>query len=165
MTPDTTSEVSLPDRPPIVETLEPVCILPTPIEEASVASSAPPDYPTIAVTSESGEQLAFLKPEDTRPLISAATEVHRVYHTDFIEERYIGSGAWGFVHLARHKATGIRVAIKSVRKEQVQGKEDQLIREMQTLRAVAGQKGCLELVASFQDYAYFYFVTVSHLQS
>lgn len=70
---------------------------------------------------------------------------------DFVEDRYIGSGAWGAVHLARHRKTGQQVAIKSIQKARVVGTEIQILREQQTLRAVVGQNGALDLLASFHD--------------
>lgn len=127
-----------------------------------------PEYPAIALTSESGDQLAVLHAPDTKcitPTDTSAAPIksHRLYHSDFNEEFYIGAGAWGFVHLARHRATGTRVAIKSVKKDKIKGKEGQLLREQAALRAVTGQKGVLDLLGSFQDDGYFYFVTVSYL--
>ena len=80
---------------------------------------------------------------------------------DFREEGYIGSGGWGFVHLSRHLDTGTQVAIKSIQKTKVAGKEDHVLREQATLRAVSGQEGVLDLLASFHDDAFFYLATVS----
>jgi hypothetical protein len=80
---------------------------------------------------------------------------------DFVEDEYIGSGSWGAVHLVRHRKTGQQVAIKSIQKAKVVGTEIQVLREQETLRAVTGQRGVLDLLASFHDGAYFYIVTVS----
>ncbi|EKM54296.1 uncharacterized protein PHACADRAFT_185249 [Phanerochaete carnosa HHB-10118-sp] len=60
---------------------------------------------------------------------------------DFVEDGYIGSGAWGAVHLARHRKTGLQVAIKSIQKAKVISTEIQVLREQDTLRASA-QRFC-----------------------
>jgi hypothetical protein len=93
--------------------------------------------------------------------ITSTSRSRTLTNYDFREEGYIGSGGWGFVHLSRHCGTGTQVAIKSVQKEKVAGKENNVLNEQATLCAVAGQKGVLDLLASFHDDGYFHFVTVS----
>ena len=143
---------------PVVE----ATALPPPAEEVTPPSTPLPEY--VEAVPEPEQPLSLVT-ADTKPSVVecaiAPSSTRPLHITDFAEVDFLGSGAWGFVHLHRHRGTGMLVAIKSVPKERVQGKEEQLLREQATLLAVSGQEGVLDLLGSFQDDAYFYLVTVS----
>ncbi|KIP11639.1 hypothetical protein PHLGIDRAFT_458453 [Phlebiopsis gigantea 11061_1 CR5-6] len=155
---------SLPEEPfvpPIVEDAaltpsveDPVSLLT--IEDAAAPSTPLPEY--IEAIPELDQPLA-LGTADTKLSVIAPRNTRPLRITDFAEVGYLGRGAWGYVHLHRHRGTGMLVAIKSIQKKRVQGKEDQLLREQATLLAASGQEGVLDLLGSFQDGAYFYLVT------
>lgn len=74
--------------------------------------------------------------------------------------RVIGRGLMGSVRIAKHKQTGLYVAIKSIRKEYIQKHRDQrhVASEKEVLTALSKSPFCVKLFGSFQDAISVHFV-------
>ncbi|KAI9327519.1 kinase-like domain-containing protein [Zopfochytrium polystomum] len=114
--------------------------------------------------SEAGSDNAVFKQESSSP-VPSLTEIPpgtKMRFKDLSLIRVLGSGSFGRVHLAVHRPTGVRVALKSlVKSELVRLKQvEHTVSEKEALEAVnsSGFPFIVKLQATFQDPLRVYFV-------
>ena len=109
---------------------------------------------------------------------------------DFTIKKKLGAGSFGTVYLARHRSTGVRVALKVISKmprggdcrgnmgystglleerlkvrpgDETWGITEATLEELFALHRLRGEERVLQLHAAFHDLRYYYMATVSGL--
>jgi len=72
----------------------------------------------------------------------------------------VGKGAFGTVYLAKYRPTNLYVALKQLEKSQVlkQRKNEAVMREKALIKKLQGTPFVIELLHTFMDETYLYFV-------
>ncbi len=155
---------------------------------STVCNTIAPITPAGTSCSDASEVVVYTGTAATFTPTTTACTTAELTQADFELIKKLGAGSFGTVFLARHKGSGLRVALKAIPKvplgkldtdwnrekleeraaRSTNGPETEVLEgsaldEMTALLRTRRQKGILQVLASFHDLGYFYIASVSFL--
>ena len=130
---------------------------------ASAPAMCTPTPPWMEVGPRASSSAAVIAPPaPAAPVLGKDLRWPTNFKQEYLLEKCIGSGAFGTVHLAIHRATGQQVAVKIMSKTRAKQTKDKTLakvqREVEQLNSLADCEHVVKLQAKFEDDGFAYLV-------
>ena len=115
-----------------------------------------PISPCHSIDADSTNSIAYAVSAAVREKVTFSNDIESTY---YIESKVLGTGRFGSVREAYHKTSGMRCAVKSIRKDHPSIEPGAIAREITSLLEMKNHPSIAQLVDVFEDAEYVHIVT------
>lgn len=115
-----------------------------------------PISPCHSIDADSTNSVAYAVSAAVRGKLTIRNDIESIY---YIESKVLGTGRFGSVREACHKTSGMRCAVKSIRKDHPSIESGAIAREIISLLEMKNHPSITQLVDVFEDAEYVHIVT------